>query len=120
MAARNSCRKRKTTPIGSESKESKRQVSKETFLKWQRIYEKEYQSLQWLRAEMDDRDKSLVATLWCVVCRRYGKKICGIKNFSKVWIDGSSNHKTSNITDHAISEPHKTTILCLVSFLFSL
>ena len=52
----------------------------------------------WLRAEMDDQDKSLVSTLWCVVCRQYVNKICWIKNFSRVWIEGSSNHKTSNIT----------------------
>ena len=30
------------------------------------------------------------------------------KNFSKAWIDGSTNHKTSNITDYACSEQHKS------------
>ena len=100
--------KRKTTAVGlSSSKQSKRQASKETFLRWQRTYEKEYQSMGWLCAEMDDQDKSLVSTLWYVVCRQYENKICGIKKFSRVWIEGSSNHKTSNITDHAKSEPHK-------------
>ena len=97
-------RKRKTTAVGlsssrtSKSKQSKRQASKETFLRWQRTYEKEYQSMGLLRAEMDDQEKSLVSMLWCVVCRQYENKICGIKNFSRVWIEGSSNHKTSNIT----------------------
>ena len=105
-------RKRKTTAVGlswsstSKSKQSKREASKETFLRWQRIYEKEYQSMGWLRAEIDDQDKSLVYTLWCVVCRQYENKICGIKNFSRVWIEGSSN-----ITDHAKSEPHKTAMM---------
>ena len=88
-------RKRKTTAVGSsssstsKSKQSKRQASKEMFLSWQRAYEKEYQSMGLLRAEMDDQDKSLVSMLWCVVCRQYENKICGIKNFSRVWIEGS-------------------------------
>ena len=89
-------RKRKTIAVGSsssctsKSKQSKRQASKETFLKWQRTYEKEYQSMGWLHAEMDNQDKSLVSTLWCVVCRQYENKICGIKTFllMQQWIYG--------------------------------
>ena len=30
-----------------------------------------------------------------------------MKNFSKVWITSSSNHKTSNIIDHVNSEQHR-------------
>ena len=60
---------------------------------------------------MDDHDKSLVSTLWCVVCRQYKTRICRLKNFSRAWIDGSSNHKMSNITDHASSEPHKAAMM---------
>ena len=37
---------------GSKTKRSKRQVSKGTFLKWQRTYEREHQSVVWLRADM--------------------------------------------------------------------
>ena len=68
-----STRKRKTA-VGSSSsgtsktKQSKRQVSKDTFQKWQRTY-KEHQSMTWLRAEMDGQDKSLVSTLWCAICQ---------------------------------------------------
>lgn len=51
----------------SKTKQSKRQMSKDIFEKWQRTYEKEHQSVAWLRAEMDDQDKSLVSTLWCIV-----------------------------------------------------
>ena len=71
-----STRKRKTA-VGSSSsgasktKQSKRKVSKDTFQKWQRTYEKEHQSMTWLRAEMDGQDKSLVSTLWCAICRQY-------------------------------------------------
>lgn len=102
-------RKRKTTGTESlkKSKETKRQVSKETFCKWQRTYEKDYQSMVWLRAEIDSQDKSLVSTLYCAICREHASRICGVKSFSRAWIEGSSNHKTSNIADHAKSEPHK-------------
>ena len=58
-------------------------------------------SISLLRADMDDQDKSIVSTLWCVVCRKYETRTCRLKKFSRAWIDGSSNHKTSNITDHA-------------------
>ena len=67
--------------------------------------------MAWLRADMDDQDKSLVSMLWCVVCQQYQTRICGFKNFSRTWIDGSSNHKTSNITDHANSNPHKAAMM---------
>ena len=49
-------------------------------------------------------------TLWCHACRVYESKICGIKNFSRAWILGSTNHKTSNIMDHAKGEPHRATM----------
>ena len=65
-----------------------------------------------LHAEMDDQGKSLVSTLWCVVCRQYETRICGPKNF-RAWTNSSSDHKTSNITDHANSEPHDTAMMYL-------
>ena len=94
----------------SKTKRAKRQVSKDTFLKWQRTYEREHQSMAWLRADMDKEDRSTVSTLWCFVCRKYKERICGQKNFSKAWIDGSTNHKTSNLTDHTCSEQHKSSM----------
>jgi len=81
--------------------ELKRHPKTKQVHKWQRTYEREHQSMVWLHAELDDQDKSLASTLWCVVCRQYETRMCGPKNFSRAWIDGSSNHKMSNITDHA-------------------
>ena len=66
--------------------------------------------MAWLSADMDTQEKSLVSTLWCVACRKYERQLTGRKNFFKAWIDGSSNHKTSNIIDHATSEQHKSGI----------
>jgi len=71
--------------------------------------------MAWLRAEMDNQDKSLVCTLW-FVCRQYETRICGLKNFSRAWINGSSNHKMSHIIDHANSEPDKATMMYLCTF----
>ena len=109
-------RKRKTA-IGASSigasivKQCIRQVSKDTFQKWQQTHEKEHPSMMCLCAEMDGQDKSLVSMLWCFVCRQYKIRICGHKSISRAWIDGSSNHKMSNITDHANSEPHKVAMM---------
>ena len=35
-----------------------------------------------------------------------------LQKFLQAWIDGSSNHKTSNTTGHAKSEPHKAAMAC--------
>jgi len=37
--------------------------------------------------------------------------ITGMKNFSKAWITGSSNQKTSNIVNHATSEQHRAAMV---------
>ena len=97
----------------SKAKWIKRRASKETFLKWQHTYERKHQALTWLRADTDEEDRAMVSTLWCEVCRRYEGRICGKKNFSKAWIDGSTNHRTSNITDNACSERHKSAMVLL-------
>ena len=68
-------------------------------------------SVAWLRAEIDDQDKSLVSTLQCIVCRQYETRMCGPKNFSRARTNSSSNHKKSNITDNTNSEPHKAAMM---------
>ena len=88
------------------AKKAKRQVSVLTY-KWQTNNEQEYQMLSWLWCDVDERDKSLVGLLWCAVCRRFEERISGVMNFLNVWITGSSNHKCSNVLDHARSNKHK-------------
>ena len=108
--------KRSTSALcsnGSKLKKTKRQVSKDTFIKWQKVHERQYQTMTWLRCTVDSSDKSLVATLWCEVCRKYERRIDSKKNFSRAWIDGSTNHKTSNVVDHASSEQHKAAMALL-------
>ena len=105
--------KRHGSSSGSKAKQAKRQVSKDAFLKWQCVNESDHQSLTWLQTDMDDDDRSLVTTLWCAVCRKHEPRICWQKNFSRAWIEGSTNQKTSNITDHANSEQHKSAMALL-------
>ena len=81
-------------------------MSVSTFEKWQREYDREYQSLLWLRCNKDGTNRSVVETLWCDVCRRFEDRIRGMCNFSPAWLAGSTNHKTSNVLDHAKSEQH--------------
>ena len=42
----------------SKAKRIKRQASKETFLKWQRSYEREHHTLTWLRTDTDEEDRT--------------------------------------------------------------
>ena len=96
----------RSTCIGTDKK-TKRQITVKTFERWQGQYNAEYQSLSWLRCDRDQRDRTLVSLLWCVVCRKYEANIRGYKNFSKSWIEGTSNQRTSNVIDHATSAQHK-------------
>ena len=91
---------------GAEKK-VKRQLSVKTFERWQGQYNTEHKSLSWLRCERDPRDKTLVSVLWCEVCRKYEARIRGQKSFSKAWIEGTANQRTSNVLDHANSGQHK-------------
>ena len=89
------------------TKKSKRQITVSTFEKWQQNYDSEHQSLSWLKCETNKADKNLVARLYCSACREYQTKICSMKNYSAVWVNGSDNQYTSNLLDHATSGQHK-------------
>ncbi len=53
-----------------------------------------------------------VSTIWCYVCRKYEGSIAGLKNFSRNWIEGSMNHRVSNVlVDHASSSQHKAAMV---------
>lgn len=86
---------------------AKRQVPLRTFQKWQSQYEQEYTSLSWLRCHTDRHRSDLVNSLWCEVCTKYESSIWSLKNFSRAWLTGSLNQRTSNIVSHAESEQHK-------------
>jgi hypothetical protein len=87
----------------------KYQVTKATFEKWQQEHEREHQTLSWLRCKLDMD----VASLYCDVCRKYEGNLESLKNFSRVWISGSTNQKVSNVLDHATSEVHKAAMVRL-------
>ena len=88
------------------SKRSKRQVTAATCEKWQREFDRCYQTLLWLQCDVDMANRSLIDTLWYDVCRTYQAKIQYKRNFSAVWVTGSTNHKSSNVVDHGKSEQH--------------
>ena len=53
----------------STMKKTKHQIAVSTFEKWQRNYDRHYQSLMWLKSDVDTQNKDYVAVLWCSVCR---------------------------------------------------
>ena len=101
---------------GGTAKKAKRQVAISTFEKWQLNYDREHQTLTWLKCDRDTRDKDVVALLWCSACREYQGKICSLKNYSQAWITGSENHRTSNVLDHVASDQHKAAMSHLRAF----
>ena len=60
--------------------------------------------------ERNESDHSQVATLWCNICRKNEDRMRGMRNFSSIWVSGSTNHKTSNIVDHATSDQHTASL----------
>ncbi len=71
-----------------------------TFDKWKRDMDKNYSTLTWLCCEVDKKNRSLVSSMFCKVCREYEDRIVSLRNFSPVWINGSYNHRTNSIVDH--------------------
>ena len=92
---------------GPSKKPKRRQVSLSTFNKWQAQLEREHQTMTWLHCDTDMSNPAVIDTLWCHACRRNEAKIIGMKNYSGVWISGSTNHKTSCVIDHAKSDQHR-------------
>ena len=74
-------------------------------------YDCEYQSLTWLKYDVDDQDETLVEVLPCSDCTKFDSSICETKNYSSAWIIWSTNHRARNITDHAASKQHKVVML---------
>ncbi len=110
---RSYCSNSSTSPSSdSESsasvKRTRRQVRVITFKQWKSTYEREYQTLTWLRCKTDDLFSSPVDTLTCSVCQKFESHIQSLKNFSVAWKTSFSNHRASNIIDHEKSEQYKT------------
>ena len=61
----------------------------------------DYQSFSWLRCDKEKNGKGVVSTLWYEIGQQYESKICSLKNYSKSCIEGSENHRTGNVVDHA-------------------
>ena len=104
-----STRKRAADSAPSTSSK-KRKVTVTTFNKWKTQFERDHNTLSWLQCDISKEDKTVVETLWCEVCKKHEGKITGMKNFSRAWITGSSNQKTSNIVNHATSEQHRASM----------
>ena len=100
--------KRAGSSTSSESEAKRRCVSNDTFVKWQREYDREWQTLSWLDCESGlECGKKLVTKLSCSVCTKYLDQFKGRKNFSEKWITGAESLRTPNIKDHAQCEQHK-------------
>jgi len=63
------------------------------------------------------RSRQVTCVYTVVRCRQYETRICRPKNFFRTWINSSSNHKASNITDHTSSEPHKAAMMYFCTFI---
>ena len=98
------------TTSASSAKNSRRQLTIGTFVKWQREHNKDLQTISWLHCDTDEKGTHVV-TLNCCICKRYEEKLVSLKNFRRDWIDGCTNHSKSCLTDHAKSDIHKTAMM---------
>ena len=58
-----------------------------------------YNVSEWLLYDSDSNGKA--RNLRCKFCIKYEHKICGLPNFSDIFIKGSQNYKKSAVEDHA-------------------
>ena len=54
-----------------------------------------------------DRSGKHAINLKCLLCYRYVKDIDKLRGFKIEWIEGSTNYRSSNALDHAVSAQHK-------------
>ena len=50
--------------------------------------------------------------MFCAWCTKYEQRISSTKGFSRKFIDGSNNFKSTRIYEHEEREPHKTVKRC--------
>ena len=81
------------------------------FFLWQSQYNREHCSLLWLRCDKDQDDRRMVSMLWCNIFGNHERNISGLKNFSRAWIKGTTNQRTSNVLDHATSNQHEAVMV---------
>ena len=100
-----SSRKRCSDSVTSEGGK-KRRVSYSTYIKWQREFDKECQTISWLDCDTIGKGKRTVDRLKCKVCLKYKSRIESRRNYSDKWLVGAESVRTSNIRDHAHSDQH--------------
>ena len=94
------CEAAESDTLGPSKKSKRRQASMSTFTKWQAQLKREHQTMTWLRCDTDKSNPTVIDTLWCHTCRTNEAKIVGMKNYSSVWTNSSTNHKTSCIINY--------------------
>ena len=83
-------------------------VQFDTFKKWKRDFDKELNTVTWLKCEtVMASGKKMVRLLKCSVCSKYRIRIESSRNFSDRWIIGAESLRTSNnIRDHRKNNQH--------------
>ena len=98
----------KQTGTSSSDSDKRRSVSVATVEKWRSNNDKELSTLTWL--VYDKIDRYHVSHLKCSICTRFQDKIESSRNFSRAFITGTSNLRTSAFRDHAKSDMHASSM----------
>ena len=85
----------------------KRKVAYSTFQKWERDFDREYETITWLDCKTSVKGGTkVVKKLKCTVCTMFYSCILCKRNFSDQWISGADSVRISNICDHPSSNQH--------------
>ena len=91
----------------------KNKVCYETFKKWQRDFDKDFQSLTWLDCVTTFQSgKKVFIALRCSVCSRFKERVQSSRNFRDKWISGADSLRTGNIRDHSKTNQHEQGTCC--------
>ena len=84
--------KRPSSQHSNAPETKRRRVNFETFRKWQRECDKDYQTLIWLSCQTDMDGGKVVDKLTCTACQKFEDKTRGRKNYRDKWIVGADRH----------------------------
>ena len=84
----------------------KRSLQKSTVDRWIVENDKALSTATWLKYETNPVNRGRVVTLKCSVCCQFADKLVGMRNYNTVFVEGTSNLRSSSFKDHAASEMH--------------
>ena len=105
--------RKRPSEVATASNPKRRTVTVATVEKWKRENDKGISTCTWVNYERSDANRDHVTSISCSVCSSFQDQLRGMRNFTPVYIDGSTNLRVSSLKDHAATDMHKKAMTLL-------